>query len=208
MSRLSDSLMKELEGYRAEKAAKVVKKQAKRWENLTLEEAVERAKGISRQALHIAIKTYTANGRDDIVAQLRQVRKTLKRDKRIAKVGKDVVEAAEAFDEARAERIAEFEATDHRPVKGYEAQWSVTRDGRVWSHSHSKWIKLVMTKPSKKSSKQYVYIGSNAGSLSVHRAVAMSFVPNPENRRNVRHKDKNTSNNHADNLEWWGKKVV
>lgn len=170
---------------------------AKSWKELTLDEAVERAKGISRQALHIAIKTYTANGRADIVEQLRLVRKTLKRDKRIGKVGKDVVEAAEASKEARAARIADFEATESRPVPGFEEKWSATRDGRVWSHVHSKWLKA--------SKKQYMYVGGGKSMLAVHRAVALAFLPNPENRRNVRHKDKDVTNNHVDNLEWWGK---
>lgn len=170
---------------------------AKSWSELTLDEAVERAKGISRQALHIAIKTYTANGRTDIVEQLRLVRKTLKRDKRIAKVGKDAVEATEARRASRAELVKEFEASDARPIPGYEGKWSATTDGRVWSHVHSKWMK-----PSKK---QYVYIGGGSTMLSVHRAVALTFIPNPENRRNVRHKDKDVTNNHISNLEWWGK---
>lgn len=38
--------------------------------------------------------------------------------------------------------------------------------------------------------------------LSVHRLVAMAFIPNPENLRCVNHKDENKLNNHADNLEW------
>lgn len=78
---------------------------AKSWKDLTLDEAVERAKGISRQALHIAIKTYTANGRHDVVEQLRLVRKTLKRDKRIAKVGVEMVEKQEAKKAAKLAKL-------------------------------------------------------------------------------------------------------
>jgi len=170
---------------------------AKSWKELTLDEAVERAKGISRQALHIAIKTYTANGRTDIVEQLRLVRKTLKRDKRISKVGKDVVEATEARRKARAALVAEFAESDTRPVPGFEGKWEVTQDGRVWSHLHSKWLKA--------SKKQYMYVGGGSSMLTLHRAVALAWLPNPENRRNVRHKDKDVTNNHVSNLEWWGK---
>lgn len=45
----------------------------------------------------------------------------------------------------------------------------------------------------------------NAGSSKfflVHRLVAMTFIPNPENKRFVNHKDGNPSNNRLDNLEW------
>lgn len=37
---------------------------------------------------------------------------------------------------------------------------------------------------------------------SVHRLVAKAFLPNPEGKREVNHKDSNRAHNHRENLEW------
>ena len=39
-------------------------------------------------------------------------------------------------------------------------------------------------------------------SMTIHRLVALSFIPNPENKPTVNHKDHNTANNVLSNLEW------
>lgn len=44
--------------------------------------------------------------------------------------------------------------------------------------------------------------GENQSQISIHRLVALMFIPNPDNKPEVNHKDRNKSNNSKENLEW------
>lgn len=78
--------------------------------------------------------------------------------------------------------------------------YAVTEDGRVWSFKSNKFLKQKINK--------YGYCcvtlcknGKN-WTTTVHRLVASAFIPNPENKSTVNHKDENKLNNTVDNLEW------
>lgn len=69
----------------------------------------------------------------------------------------------------------------------------------------------VVTDSLGKLRKQYITDGYAQVSLGVdgkysleyvHRLVAKAFIPNPDNKPQVNHKDSNRTNNHVDNLEW------
>lgn len=60
-------------------------------------------------------------------------------------------------------------------------------------------------KPNLKSGYYGVSIRNNEGKnicMKIHRLVALSFIPNPENKYTVNHKDHNKVNNNLSNLEW------
>lgn len=84
---------------------------------------------------------------------------------------------------------------------GYEGYF-VSSLGRLASNRSGK---LVMLNPGKGNQGYPVVMirYNGTGKLTkVHRIVAQTFIPNPENKPQVNHKDLNKSNNRVENLEW------
>lgn len=91
------------------------------------------------------------------------------------------------------------------PVKGYEGFYEVSNCGRVMSlnYNKTKKRKLLSGFTTKRKYKRVLLsVNTNIKKHSVHRLVAMAFIPNPENKPFVNHIDGNPSNNNMDNLEW------
>jgi len=90
------------------------------------------------------------------------------------------------------------------PILGYEERYSITQDGKIWSFPR-KYCKGKWLKPAR-DELGYLSItlckNNQPKGFSVHRLVAQTFIPNPENKPEVNHKDCNPSNNNLENLEW------
>lgn len=87
-----------------------------------------------------------------------------------------------------------------RDVKGYEGLYAVTSCGKVWSYRRQKFLK-----PTNNGHGYLTVALSKEGThkkYKVHRLVAEAYIPNPENKPQVNHKDKVRSHNYVNNLEW------
>lgn len=87
-------------------------------------------------------------------------------------------------------------------IEGYDNKYSVTDDGRVFSHFFNK--KKLMT-PCINSCGYYLiglHKNKKRTSHNVHRLVAITFLQKDENGKEINHIDGNKLNNHVSNLEW------
>ena len=86
--------------------------------------------------------------------------------------------------------------------KPIDERYSVSNLGRVQSNYANK---IRILKPSKNRC-GYLMVNLRGSSfnktVSVHRLVALRFIPNPLGFKEVNHKDENKANNCVDNLEW------
>lgn len=80
--------------------------------------------------------------------------------------------------------------------QGYE----ITEEGNVWTNFYQKWLKLTIEKFG--YVRVSLQVNGRSKKMSVHRLVAKTFIPNPDNLPQVNHMDGDKQNNHVSNLEW------
>lgn len=94
-----------------------------------------------------------------------------------------------------------------RDIEGYEGLYQVSNLGRVKSLK-LKGVdrELILSLKARNKSPKYLmvclYKNKQRKHCLVHRLVAQTFIPNPQNKECVDHVDTDPSNNRVDNLRW------
>ncbi len=93
-----------------------------------------------------------------------------------------------------------------KPLKEYEGLYEISNMGNIRSLIKKGNTKHQMKKTGVDVSTSYINVMLSKNNIPltkrVHRLVAETFIPNPDNKPVVNHKDGNKKNNAASNLEW------
>lgn len=87
------------------------------------------------------------------------------------------------------------------PVKGFDGQYLVSNMGNFktrYRYDKNKYVPL----KGWKDKYGYIRLELNNKNYLAHRIVAEHFIPNPENKYSVNHKNEIKTDNRAENLEW------
>ncbi len=85
---------------------------------------------------------------------------------------------------------------DFVDIIGYEGLYRINMNGDVWSCRMNRLMKPTL------NSIGYLVIRVNKKTETIHRLLALQFIPNPENLPMIDHIDQNKTNNNLDNLRW------
>lgn len=91
-----------------------------------------------------------------------------------------------------------YEASTYGRIRRMKNE-TIYKDGRI---AHFSQTILTPAKTKKGYLSVYLSVKSRKYTISVHKLIAITFIPNPENKKTVNHKDLNKENNYVENLEW------
>ena len=106
----------------------------------------------------------------------------------------------------QSEALRRTEGKNRAPISGYEGIYEIDEEGLIYCILNDKYHKIRILKPHLNNSG---YLRVNLYDMNhrpkkhyIHRLVAQTFIPNPDNLKYVDHKDCSKLNNSVNNLEW------
>lgn len=107
-------------------------------------------------------------------------------------------------------KIEDYQYEVWKPIVGFEKLYEISNHGRVkslvemWRDKKPYGRELIMS--ANKVGKGYLGLQIKKNQeykrFTIHRLVALHFIPNPNGYKQINHKDGNKVNNHYSNLEW------
>lgn len=93
-----------------------------------------------------------------------------------------------------------------KDIPSFEGLYQASNLGRIrsikhYDKMHRLWEGKILT-PQFDGKQNYLHISIKGKPYQIHRLVAKTFLPNPNNYPEVNHKDENKTNNCVENLEW------
>lgn len=89
-----------------------------------------------------------------------------------------------------------------KDIEGYEGLYQISDIGLVWSVRNRKYLKYTYKSKRKPYKKVQLWKNGKQKNYYIHRLVAQAFIPNPNNKCQVNHKNCYIGDNSVNNLEW------
>ena len=84
-----------------------------------------------------------------------------------------------------------------KDIPGYEGEYKVSNMGNVYSIIKHRLSSLILNK-----TLGYLFVNLHGKNYRVHRLVALTFIPNPENKPYIDHINTIKTDNRVENLRW------
>lgn len=85
---------------------------------------------------------------------------------------------------------------NERWIVGFDSKYTINTNGQVYSVRSKRYLNGV------NNGYGYLQICLSGRMTYIHRLVGCAFIPNPDNKPQINHKDGNKQNNTVENLEW------